>query len=508
LDLGRFAGRKEMGVSLRRLFFRNFRVFVLAALTFFLMGQADLAVAGGKFAAVSVDARTGKVLFDSDSNGYRHPASLTKMMTLYLVFEDLRSGRIKLSTPLRVSARAASMAPSKMGLRPGSSITVQQAIYALVIKSANDAAATVAENLGGSESAFAQRMTRKARALGMSRTTYVNASGLPNARQITSARDQATLGLRLMRDFPQYYPYFRATQFVFNGKLVRTHNMLVKRFPGTDGIKTGYVNASGFNVVTSTKRGDKRLVGVVMGGKSASSRDAYMASMLTRTFSKAKDGRTIAAMCGSSVGVIDPLKALLGQKTAQVAQEQEQPDSAAMADAATMAAAQPDDNGGDDSEDMADAVPANQTTPKVIEAKVQPGKAKAIDGGTVVAGQMADATGTDGTAPAAGNLPFQVKKLASQNDVDGLQVASLPPTFALEIGDFKNKEATSDVIAELRKFDAKKLADKDPKTIEMKRKGKTVYHLIVSGYDEATAKKSCAKVSRMGKDCSIIAPQG
>ncbi|MFO1034717.1 MAG: D-alanyl-D-alanine carboxypeptidase family protein [Hyphomicrobiales bacterium] len=275
-----------MGVALRRLSFRILYALLLAVFASFAVPVQQSAWAGGKFAAVAVDARTGKIIFESDSNGLRHPASLTKMMTLYLLFEDLKSGRIKMSTPLRVSARAASMAPSKLGLRPGSTITVQQAIYALVIKSANDAAATVAENLGGSESAFSARMTRKARALGMSRTTYVNASGLPNPRQITSARDQATLGLRLMRDFPQYYPYFRATQFVFNGRVVRTHNMLVKRFPGTDGIKTGYVNASGYNLVTSTRRGDKRLVGVVLGGKSVPQPRQFMAAMLSRSFAK------------------------------------------------------------------------------------------------------------------------------------------------------------------------------------------------------------------------------
>ncbi len=179
---------------------------------------------------------------------------------------------------------------------------MQQAIYSLVIKSANDVASAVAENLGGTESNFAKRMTQTARRLGMSKTTYVNASGLPNPRQITTARDQATLGLRLMRDFPQYYPYFRATQFVFNGKVVKTHNRLLGRFNGADGIKTGYINASGFNLVSSAKRGNKRLVGVVLGGKTGGSRDRYMMTMLDAAFGKAKDGKTVAAKAGSSEG--------------------------------------------------------------------------------------------------------------------------------------------------------------------------------------------------------------
>jgi D-alanyl-D-alanine carboxypeptidase len=196
----------------------------VTALTIIL--AATIAASAAKFSSVVVDARTGALISADDADGRRYPASLTKMMTLYIVFQDLKAGRIKLSTPLKVSRRAASMSPSKLYLKPGSTITVEQAIKALVIKSANDAAATVGENLGrGSEAAFAQRMTRVARSIGMSRTTFKNASGLPNPAQVTTARDMATLGLRLMRDFPQYYPYFRSTSFVYKGRLVNGHNL-------------------------------------------------------------------------------------------------------------------------------------------------------------------------------------------------------------------------------------------------------------------------------------------
>jgi len=167
---------------------------------------APAASANPKFAAVTIDARNGKILFAENADATRHPASLTKMMTLYLVFQELQSGRLRLDSPIRMSARAAGMAPSKLGVKAGGTITVETAIRALVVKSANDVAAAVAENIAGSEKAFADRMTRQARALGMSRTTFANASGLPNPRQVTTARDMATLGLRLMRDFPQYYP--------------------------------------------------------------------------------------------------------------------------------------------------------------------------------------------------------------------------------------------------------------------------------------------------------------
>jgi D-alanyl-D-alanine carboxypeptidase len=304
------------------------RALLLAAFT--LVSVATAAEANPKFAAVTVDARTGAILYDDQSNALRHPASLTKMMTLYILFQELKAGRVKLSTPLKVSRRAASMAPSKLGMKPGSTISVELAIKALIVKSANDVAATVGENLGGNEVAFAQRMTKVARAIGMSRTVYRNASGLPNPSQVTTARDQATLGLRLMRDFPQYYPYFRSTQFSYKGKLIRGHNRLVNNYAGTDGIKTGYVNASGFNLVTSTRRGEKRLVGVVLGGKTASRRNAFMMTMLERSFKMARNGRTIAATAGSSKGVIDPIQNLKAQKNASAPVEQET-DNAALA---------------------------------------------------------------------------------------------------------------------------------------------------------------------------------
>jgi len=476
----------------------------LPRLTAFMLSIALLAFAAttaaeaaGKFAALAVDARNGKIIFDSDSNGLRHPASLTKMMTLYILFEELKAKRIRLSTPLRVSARAAGMAPSKLGLKPGSNITVQQAIYGLVIKSANDAAATVAENLGGSESAFAARMTKTARRLGMSRTTYANASGLPNPRQITTARDQATLGLRLMRDFPQYYPYFRATQFVFNGKVVKTHNRLLGRFEGTDGIKTGYINASGFNLVTSSKRGNKRLVGVVLGGKTGKSRDAYMMAMLTKAFPKAQDGKTVAAKAGSSSGVVDPLKTLTAEEAAETPPAQPQPDTDAMAQVASDAAQETTD------EDSDEGAAAPATTPKVtkvIEAEL------ASNGGQQIPEQTVQAT-TPPPQPKQEKLPFQVKKLASQADVDALS-KSVSSNWTVEIGDFKTKRSAEDVMTKLKTSGNGQLAGKNSKTVPVKRNGAVLYLLRVSGYDEMTAKRSCAQAAKLGKDCAVLSPNG
>ncbi len=468
---------------------------ILALLMGFSLALASQAEARGKFAALAVDARTGKILFDNDSNGLRHPASLTKMMTLYIVFEELKAKRISLSTPLRVSARAAGMAPSKLGLKPGSTITVEQAIKALVIKSANDVAATVGENLGGSESAFAARMTKTARRIGMSRTTYVNASGLPNPRQITTARDQATLGLRLMRDFPQYYPYFRSTQFVFKGRVIKTHNRLLGRFQGTDGIKTGYINASGFNLVTSSRRGDKRLVGVVLGGRTGASRDAFMMSMLSKAFPKGQNGRTVAAKAGTSAGALDPLKILKANTPpAKAAEAPQQPetDNAALAAAADDAAAQSTEEPGD--EDAAENATANPGQPKVLEAELS---------GDMQQPPLAQ----DAPPQPQKNLPFQVKKAATQDDVDALAVSSIP-RWAVEIGDFKTRKSAADVAAKLKAADTKKLAGKDSKTIMVKRNGTTLYRLLVSGYDEMSAKRSCAQAAKLGKDCAVLAPNG
>jgi len=455
-------------------FAHRFPTLILTLVFALSLGLASAVQAAGKFAAVTVDARTGQILYDSDSTDLRHPASLTKMMTLYVLFQELKAKRIFLDTPMMVSARAAGMAPSKMGLKRGSTITVEQAIKALVIKSANDVAATVAENLGGSESEFAARMTRVARSLGMNRTTYRNASGLPNPGQVTTARDQATLGLRLMRDFPQYYPYFRATQFNFRGKIIRSHNRLVGRFAGTDGIKTGYINSSGFNLVTSTKRGDKRLVGVVLGGKTAGRRDAYMMSMLSKAFPKARSGRTIAALAGSSKGAVDPLKPLK-EATTDTKQAKAQPDSAALAEAARLAQETP------------------QTEPQVIEATID--------------GDPTSAKAQQAPQVPLGKLPFQVKKPATQADVDTMSVSSLATVWAVEIGDFKTRKSAADVATKLQRSKMQPAAI-DTKTIPVKRNGKTLYRLLVSGYDEMTAKKSCATAAKLGKECAVLSPQG
>ncbi|HEY0220106.1 MAG TPA: serine hydrolase [Afipia sp.] len=254
------------------------------------------------FSSIIVDANSGATLQANSADSPRHPASLTKIMTLYLLFEKLDSGKLKLDTALNVSEHASEQAPTKLGLRPGQSIRVEDAIKGIVTRSANDAAVVIAEAIGGSEDDFAKLMTRKARALGMSKTTYVNASGLPDDDQITSARDQSTLGRAIQDRFPKYYRYFSTESFNWRGTTIHGHNRLLGHVDGVDGIKTGYTRASGFNLVTSMHRGNRFLVGVVMGGRSGGSRDAIMRNLLAEHLDEGSTKRTVAAITERNQG--------------------------------------------------------------------------------------------------------------------------------------------------------------------------------------------------------------
>ncbi|HEV2549642.1 MAG TPA: D-alanyl-D-alanine carboxypeptidase family protein [Stellaceae bacterium] len=234
--------------------------------------------------SIVIDGETGKVLSEHNADLPNYPASLTKMMTLYLLFESIEQGKIKLDQPFTVSRWAAAQAPSKLGLAEGQTIAVRDLVLAIVTKSANDAAVTVAENIAGSETAFAERMTQKARMLGMTSTAYRNASGLPHPAQLTTARDLVKLARALYRDFPHEYAYFATEEFTFNGITHVNHNHLMQSFEGMDGIKTGYIRASGFNLAASAVRDNRRLIGVVMGGLSAHGRDMEMARLLNAGF--------------------------------------------------------------------------------------------------------------------------------------------------------------------------------------------------------------------------------
>lgn len=239
-----------------------------------------------KYAAFVIDAHTGTVLYQENANKRLHPASLTKMMTLLMVFEALDQKKLQLHDRVLISSHAASMIPSKLDLPVGSTIKVKDAIHALTVKSANDVAVAMAEKLGGSEANFARMMTRKAQSLGMINTRFMNASGLHNARQISTARDMATLARTLLIDYEKYYPYFSKQMFRYRGKTYKSHNKLMKTYPGMDGFKTGYIRASGFNLVSSAVRDDNRLIGVVFGGKTGNLRNSQMKQVLDLSFER------------------------------------------------------------------------------------------------------------------------------------------------------------------------------------------------------------------------------
>ncbi len=242
------------------------------------------------YSELVVDNRTGKTLYAVNPDAQRHPASITKVMTLYLLFEELDAGRLSLNSPIKISAWAQKQAPSKLGLNAGDTISVEDAIKAVVTKSANDIAVAIAENIGGTEANFADLMTKKAKSLGMMRTVYANASGLPNPRQLTTARDLVTLGKSLQQRFPKYFAYFSIRSFDYDGDTIGNHNKLLGRVDGVDGIKTGYTQASGFNLLTSVHQDDRALLAVILGGRSGPSRDRRMAELIDTYLDKASNG--------------------------------------------------------------------------------------------------------------------------------------------------------------------------------------------------------------------------
>jgi len=272
----------------RRLVFALCAVFAIGGAA--LPAQARISYASlrftsePKYASIVVDAKTGEVLYEQNADSPRYPASISKVMTMYLAFEALANGKLSLNDSMMISPHAAAQAPSKVGLRAGQTIAVGDAMNAIAVLSANDMAVALAEKLGGSEGAFAAMMTQKAHELGMQHTHYVNASGLPDTRQISSARDISILSRAVLRDYPQYYAFFGKREFAYQGRVVRNHNHLLGQMPGVDGIKTGFINASGFNIAVSAVRDNRRLIGVIMGGSSTAARDTHAEDLLDAGF--------------------------------------------------------------------------------------------------------------------------------------------------------------------------------------------------------------------------------
>ena len=476
-------------------------------------------------ASIVVDGNTGAVLQASNPDAPRHPASLTKIMTLYLLFERLDAGKIKLDTPLKVSEHAADQDPTKLDLKPGQTIPVEDAIKGVVTRSANDAAVVIAESLGGSEDEFAKLMTQKAHALGMSRTTYVNASGLPDDDQITTARDQALLGRAIQDRFPRYYKYFSLPAFVYHGVAIRNHDHLLGQVEGVDGIKTGFTRASGFNLVTSVHRDGRYVVAVVLGGRSGFQRDAHMRELIGAHIKEASLQRTAPAIAEQAAprdepqpaaftkaamvsradptptatvnqrvaaGSNDPIQPLL-VKTVSYRIAPVQPAPLAPMPALVAAAPAPQPEAPRVVVASADTVPP-VTIAAVKSDPIKPEAAKPDVAKTEVpkaeVATIAPASAEPAKAePAKSEPPAQVRARGG---------------WLIQIGAYPGEDEAKQHLSAAQTKVRDKLAAADPFTERVLKGDKALYRARFAGFDKATADATCKQLKRNDFDCITV----
>jgi D-alanyl-D-alanine carboxypeptidase len=506
-------------------------------------------------ASILVDGNTGAVLEESNPDASRHPASLTKVMTLYLLFERLEAGKLRLDSQLTVSAHAAEQAPTKLELKPGQTISVEEAIKGIVTRSANDAAVVVAENLAGSEEEFANLMTQKAHALGMSHTTYVNASGLPDDDQVTTAHDQALLGRAIQDRFPRYYRFFSTTAFVFRGETIRGHNHLLGSVVGVDGIKTGFTSASGFNLLTSVHRDGRYLVGVVLGGRSASERDAHMRTLIESNI------RLASARRGAPVGIAQvetkaepqtsspnvAAKVSVSQKTPPAHTERPVPsDPAATASTSAGSTSAGAAVGSADPirplvvktisyhtvtvrsstmKAMPVLVPVTETTqPAAVEpsAPVQV-HVQTRQGDEVSRTIVAAAEPVAAPAPAPAPVPAPAAQKAERAPVEVAKPAPAKPEIAktadsnpapqtpprahggwvIQIGAYGGEDEARQHL-NLAQSKLQKFAGADPFTERVQKGDTTLYRARFAGFDRATAEAACRQLKRSDFACMAV----
>jgi D-alanyl-D-alanine carboxypeptidase len=499
-------------------------------------GCLSLAVAVALVAVASdpVDAKTGAVLHQASPDALRHPASLTKVMTLYLLFERLEAGKISLDTPMEVSAHAASQAPTKLGLQPGGTLKVEDAIKGLVTKSANDAAVVVAETLGGSEEDFAAMMTRKARALGMRNTVYHNASGLPDDAQNTTARDQALLGIAIQNRFPKYYRYFSLPSFVYHGRSLRNHNHLLGSVEGVDGIKTGYTRSSGFNLISSVKRGGRQIVAVVLGGRSAGSRDARMRSLIESNIALASakpvtQQQVAEAPMPTPRPQLDAAPRMAPTAAPQLAAVASLPMPLRAPQAADNSAASPSATNAPLKPVKVRTVTVKlvppKGTPDAAETEVAEGDA-ADQNDTIEQGAAsqpdADAVTAETSPPTPAKRPTVIAKLqpavtavknAAKNAVvtsakaDELSIPNHPTVrggWAIQIGAYENESEAKQHLSSAKSKVAN-VARKAEAYIERTVKGaKTYYRARFAGFDRDQAHTACKKLKRNDVACMAL----
>jgi D-alanyl-D-alanine carboxypeptidase len=477
------------------------------------------------FSAMVVDANTGKTMYGVDVDAPRHPASITKVMTLYLLFEQLERGTITLDTDLRISAHAAAQSPSKLGLRPGATISVEDAIKAVVTKSANDIAVAIAENVGGSEEDFAERMTRKARQLGMTGTVYRNASGLPNSEQITTARDLTILARAIQEKFPRYYRYFQTRSFQFAGQSIGNHNRLLGRVEGVDGIKTGFTNASGFNLMTSARIDGRRVVAVILGGRSGASRDNQMAGLMRTYLPRAYAGSPTSSVVADA-----------GERQRPPARE---PARTRSVDVETTAATTPEPppsrpNRGTETSMravVASAPGGSATTPSNMKWTTGPAGvpqsaqvyASASPADIVPmpppAGQKIEArlpTAQPVPEPPSREIAAAVRaeryaKLETEpekrpeppvRDLPKEAVKPRPGSWVIQLGAAEDEDKARAILAEARSRSGRALADTKPYTEKVVRDGSTLYRARFSGFEEPDeAQEACKTLKSRGFAC-------
>ncbi|RJT36148.1 D-alanyl-D-alanine carboxypeptidase [Mesorhizobium waimense] len=445
-------------------------IMIVALAMAVVVGDAASSMAA-KSAAIVVDAKTGKVLYSSDANGRRYPASLTKMMTLYLTFEALAKGRISKNTPVPFSARAAAEPPTKLGVKAGRAVSVETAILSMVTKSANDSATALGELLGGSESDFARMMTAKARALGMNGTVFRNANGLPDPGQFTTAHDMAMLGIALREHFPQYYGYFSQRSFLYGRQRINGHNRLLGRIKGVDGIKTGYTRASGFNLVSSVSDGNRRLVAVVMGGSSGRSRDNQMAGLINAYMPRAstRGGGALVAKAGGDSPIRALTKVFLPKHDAPTPDEKP-----AVEEDATVASAD-------------ETAPVVEETAPVVQIKKV--KTVAVAAATEVPAPQVAAYAEPAPAPA----------------VDPVNTASVPSGWAIQVASSPKQSEAQAFLDKTSKQAPKVLADAAGFTVAFDKDGVTYYRARFGGFGSKNAAwNACSALKKKKIACYAV----
>jgi D-alanyl-D-alanine carboxypeptidase len=441
---------------------------VALAVAFNALAVDAHAQVNGKHAVLIVDANTGRVIYQSSAEDLRYPASLAKLMTLYIVFELIEQGRLSYHTKIRFSANAVAAQPSKLDVEEGTEISLLDAIKALITKSCNDVAVAVAEHIAGSEIRFAQMMTQKARQLDMRATTYRNASGLPDPEQVTTARDMITLALRLQDDFPRHYPLFATRTFTYNGDTYRNHNTMLFSYEGSDGLKTGYTRASGFNLVVSVRRGRKHVVGTVFGGATASLRNAAMRTYLNIGLMKASNEKTRKAA--------PHLVARPRARPAEIAVPAPHPAQR----------------------------PAPQASPRVVEiARVRP----------VLVPGAPHRPQHPVASPAAGGIEALLARTPpDQTPPQPLTTASAPArpavangAFHIQIGSFQSQTEAERQLAAIRQRAGTLLSNRSGITSEFKQGDKVFYRARYAGFDaQTTAAGVCSELKRRSIDCLVM----